>query len=130
MRLPLILPPVAIVLLVVAAVALWPAPRPSLPLACQPSALPNPQKGDPAALDPSDRLFLDTAGCVAPFSPDEAKLWWAGWRDRVADRKGKAAGSRRLRGTDVHACVGRAGNRSPVELRCLERPIGGALAKT
>jgi uncharacterized protein YjbI with pentapeptide repeats len=91
MRLPLILPPVAIVLLVVAAVALWPAPRASLPLACEPSALPNPQKGDVDALDPSDRLFLDTAGCVAQLSPEEAKKWWASWRDRVADRKRRAA---------------------------------------
>jgi uncharacterized protein YjbI with pentapeptide repeats len=91
MRLQLILPPVAIVLLVVAAVALWPAPRAPLPLACQPSALPNPQKGDPEALDTSDRLVLDTAGCAAQLSPDEAKEWWAGWRDRVTDRKRKAS---------------------------------------
>lgn len=90
MRLQLILPPVAIVLLVVAAVALWPAPPASLPAGCEPSAHPNPQKGDVGALDPSDRLFLDTAGCVAQLSPDEAKKWWESWRDRAADRKGKA----------------------------------------
>jgi len=92
MRLQLILPPVAIVLLVVAAVALWPAPRVSSPPGCDSGAAhPNLQKGDVAALDASDRLFLDTAGCVAQLSPDEAKLWWAGWRDRVADRKRKTA---------------------------------------
>jgi hypothetical protein len=91
MRLQLILPPVAIVLVVVAAVALWPAPRASVPADCEPSAEPNPQKGDVAARDSSDRRFLDTAGCVAQLSPAEAKTWWAGWRDRVADRKRKDA---------------------------------------
>ena len=94
MRLQLILPPVAIVLLVVAAVALWPAPRASPPPGCEPSDDPNPQKGDVEALDPSDRRFLDTAGCVAQLSPEEAKKWWAGWRDRVADRKREAARTR------------------------------------
>jgi uncharacterized protein YjbI with pentapeptide repeats len=92
MRLQLILPPVAIILLVVAAVALWPAPQTSLPPGCNSSDEPNLQKGE--ARDPSDRRFLDTAGCTLQLSPQEAKQWWKSWRGRVADDKRQAVRTR------------------------------------